>query len=474
MFNSIRKNRLFVDISANSAQIFITQLTGLILFYLSSRYLSKTEFGDFNWSMAVSSTLLTVASLGLDVIFVRKIALKDTPEHFIKLHFFHTLASGICILVMVLLINIWKQSFTQEHPAFNLVSISLVLLTISSTFRLSMMGFEAYKALAWIALVTNGIKLGFVLICSFWGGFTLNQLILGYLFANVSEWVLGYVFISKQVQSIIIPVWHPPTYLKFIRESLPQLGVVLFDSALARMDWILLGLLSSSWITAEYSFAYRMYESSKLPLIIIGPILLTRFTKLFNSNEGISIESAKSVQHFFKWELFIVSLIPIILVSCWSPLMDFFTDNKYGKTDELCYRMLAACVPLHAIINYLWSMGFAQGQIRAIFMITLSVATLNIALNLILIPMYGSNGAALSFLIATLIQALLYAVFMKQEIIKLNYKNCFWMFLNSLLAIVLCQLLFDNIWLQVFSAVIAYGLLAVVTKQIEFKPIGDI
>ena len=86
MFNSIRKNRLFVDISANSAQIFITQLAGLILFYLSSRYLSKTEFGDFNWSMAVSSTLLTVASLGLDVIFVRKIALKDTPEHFIKLH----------------------------------------------------------------------------------------------------------------------------------------------------------------------------------------------------------------------------------------------------------------------------------------------------------------------------------------------------------------------------------------------------
>ena len=154
--------------------------------------------------------------------------------------------------------------------------------------------------------------------------------------------------------------------------------------------------------------------------------------------------------------------------------MDFFTDNKYGKTDELCYRMLAACVPLHAIINYLWSMGFAQGQIRAIFMITLSVATLNIALNLILIPMYGSNGAALSFLIATLIQALLYAVFMNQEIIKLNYKNCFWVFLNSLLAIVLCQILFDNTWLQVFSAVIAYGLLAVVTKQIEFKPIREI
>ena len=60
------KQKLVRDISANTVQTLITQVFGFVIFYITSKYLSKDEFGEFNWAIAIGSTIIATASLGLD------------------------------------------------------------------------------------------------------------------------------------------------------------------------------------------------------------------------------------------------------------------------------------------------------------------------------------------------------------------------------------------------------------------------
>lgn len=468
------KKQLVKDISANTLQTVITQVFALLIFYVTSKYLAKDDFGEFNWSMAIGSTIIALASLGLDVVFVKRVASEQDVVTVSGIHFFHTLLVGVVLCTAVLAITMIWPGFRNTHPLFLLVFINLSLINIANSFRLCLVGLESYRNLAIIAFITSVFKFSGILLLYFLEYFTIHTVILTFIISTCIELALGYIFVNSAISKRITPVLKIKEYKYFIMESLPQLGVVFFDSALARMDWILLGIISTASITADYSFAYRMYESSKLPLLVIAPILLTRFSKLFVQPDKIDQKSKDDIAVFFRVELFVVMIIPIILVCSWTPLIDFFTNNKYGAVNELNYMLLAGCVPLHCISNYMWSMGFAQGQLKAIMYITISVAALNFGLNCLLIPSQGSFGASLAFLISTLVQTVLYVIFMKKDHLQIEIKTCFIAFANAIISIAAAKLLTNYAIFTTLLALVISVILALLTNQINLKQLKRI
>lgn len=463
------KKKLALDISANTLQTFITQLFGLVIFYYSSKYLSKSDFGDFSWSMAVSTLILILSTCGMEITYVKRIALNENSFELIGIHFFHTLVSGIALVVIALLCSVFETPFNIQHPTFTLVFIMLTVLNISSSFKLAMMGMEAFHALALTAIITNVVKLGFILLCFYNHYFTITNTIIAYLLANVIEFVMGYYFICKRLKKNIKPIWQAQKYKAFITESIPQLGILIFDSAVARIDWILLGILSTTVVTADYSFAYRMYESSKIPITVLSPILLTRFSKLFTPGNTLTEQTNNNVLSFFKWELFVVTLIPLFLVCTWSPLIDYFTNNKYGSSNALCFTFMAVSVPLYCITTFMWSIGFAAGKYNLILKLSLATTLINILCNVILIPPYGANGAAAAFLISKAIQTALHLYTIRYDGFKIIPKHFVFAFLNSTCAILIARLCFTNLYLTLLFTFVLYFVLAFITKQVEFN-----
>jgi len=112
------KKKLALDISANTLQTFITQLFGLIIFYYSSKYLSKSEFGDFSWSMAVSTVILILSTFGMEITYVKRIALNQNLYELTGIHFFHTLFSGLVLVLIVLIFQALNTPFNIQHPTF--------------------------------------------------------------------------------------------------------------------------------------------------------------------------------------------------------------------------------------------------------------------------------------------------------------------------------------------------------------------
>jgi O-antigen/teichoic acid export membrane protein len=337
-----------------------------------------------------------------------------------------------------------------------------------------MNGLEAYKRLAVLSLITNSIKFLLIIALYLIHQFTILNVIYCYLITTAVEFVLAYVMLNKSLAIRVKPLLKVKEYKYFILESLPQLGVVLFDSALARIDWILLGIVSTAAITAEYSFVYKIFELSKLPLLIISPILLTRFSKLFSSESIVSPEHQHEIQIFLKLELFLIMLIPLVLSCVWTPLIDYFTDNKYGAVNEVNYYILALCVPLMAVINFLWTLGFVQGQLKVIMFITIGVSIMNILGNTILIPFYGAQGSAIAFLASTILQLFLYLKYIHQNRLKFKLKNAGLAFLIAVFAVACAKFLSNNVIFTTAMALMIYVLLALLSKQIIFKEIKQV
>lgn len=462
------------DISASTIQIGVTQVANLLIFYLISKYISKEEFGFYNWAVALSSTIITVLSFGMDLVYVKRVASEYKPLETINLHFFHTLFSGIILIICALIISSFLPHLFQSNLLFLLILINQVCFSIANSIKLCINGHERYNYLAYIAVSANVLKISLILLLFFTHNFSLQFIIYSFIFSYLTEFLMSYYLANKIVQERIKPKVILSGYKELITESLPQLGTVLFDSALARIDWILMGILATAVKTAEYSFTFKIFEISKLPYLILAPILLTRFSKLFKKDGDFKPEDGNKLDDFFKLEMFIAILIPVMAITIWSDFFDWITDNKYGRVNELTYQLLAVCIPLHYATNFLWTMAFTQGQLKKIFLITAISSSLNICLNFVLIPVFGAEGAALSFLVSTIIQIILYQKMTLQDKYRFKQSVLLTSITIGIIAILSTRWLEIHTVFKLIFSVLIYILLSIFTGLFNIKTLKSI
>lgn len=465
----MESKRFLKDVSASAVQIAVTQVANLIIFYLISKYISKEDFGFYNWSVALSSTIITVLSLGMDLVYVKRVAAGYKPKITISLHFFHVLVtSGLLIVGIGGVSFIFPQLF-NFNTLFLLILINQSVFTIGNSIKFCLNGHEKFNKLAIIAIVTSLTRLVVIAGLLFSNQFTIYNIVFGFIASYLIEFLFSYIIAKRTLDYYIKPKLYVQEYKELIKESFPQLGTVLFDNALARIDWILLGVLTTSVITAEYTFAFKIFEVSKMPYLVIAPILLTRFSKLFKNDREIGEEEKNNLNNLFKVELFLAFIIPIIAISIWSDFFDLITDGKYGAVNLFTYSILAICIPLHYSTNFLWTMAFAQGQLKIIFWITLITSIINIGLNLILINLYNAEGAAAAFLISTIIQIILYIKLTRQAKYQFNLKTLIHYFFIGLIALLPSVLFQTHFILQAILTFSIFISLSVVFNLININ-----
>lgn len=464
------ENKKFLkDISASGVQVIVTQLANLIIFYLISKYVSKEDFGFYNWSVAICSTLITICSFGIDLVYVKRIASGIKEKTTIGLHFFHSLLTTSILIVLGIVITNIFPDIVRSKDIFVLILINQSIFYIVNSIRLCLNGYEQYNVLAKVSIITSILRTISIVALLYFGIFTIENIIFLFITNYIIEFIISYKLSHNYLEYYIKPTFEKVEYKSLLKESLPQLGTVIFDSALARLDWIIMGIIATSVKTAEYTFAFKIFEISKLPYLIIAPILLTRFSKLFKDGNLITNDDKKGLDNLFKVEMFIAFIIPMVAIVIWSDFFDLITDGKYGESTETTYLLLALCIPLQFAINFLWTMAFTQGQLKQILHITIITAIINVILNVILISKYNSNGAAIAFLASSIIQITLYYFITNQTRYKLKINT---LLLSMILACLIINLVF---WLEIhfiiraLIAVISFIIIARLTNLISLK-----
>ena len=281
---SFMNKKIIKDISASTAQVILNQVLGLVIFFITSRYLAKTVYGEMNWSLALLTFVTSVLSLRLEQIVVRRVAAGQNPSKLLTLFSGHLIFTGLLFYAVLLAGSVLFPSFFRRHDLLLILAISQLLTFFSSPFKQLANGKENFRFLAIMSSIANIVRSVWLLLVVLFSTLTIQWVLVIYIFSSFAELAICFYLANYRMKTTFSTQHGIKDYFILIRESLPQAGVVILSASIARIDWILLGLFTTAEKTAEYSFAYKVFELSPFPMLIIAPVLLSRFSRFFRNN----------------------------------------------------------------------------------------------------------------------------------------------------------------------------------------------
>jgi O-antigen/teichoic acid export membrane protein len=225
--------------------------------------------------------------------------------------------------------------------------------------------------------------------------------------------------------------------------------------------------MQANSVTADYTFAYRAFEVARLPIMIVGPIILPKFARLFNSNnDKLAAQKKRQVNKFFSLEIFFAIFMVLCLNIIWGPGIDLITKGKYGYSNSLIFFILSLCIPLQFTINLLWTLTFSAKRYKSVTIVTFITAVVNIVLDVALIHFYGGAGAAIAFLLSVCIQTAAYTFVVNKFIMRFSLLPLLVLAVAGSIAYAASVYLVPGIWSRIGIAVVVYVVLSLLSKQV--------
>jgi O-antigen/teichoic acid export membrane protein len=466
--------KLIKDISASSAQVILNQVFGLLIFLLTSRYLDKPVYGEMNWSLAVLTVVTTIMSLRLEQLVVRRVAAGPDASKLVTLFTAHLVFTSFVFYTLLLIASFLFPGFFKTHYLLMVLAISHLLSFLSSPFKQLANGRENFRYLALMSTIANLIRAVWLMTIVIFSYLTIEWVLVVYIISSVVELIICF-YIGKYRLQVPYNKQHGlKDYLILIRESLPLAGTVILNASIARIDWILLGLFRTREETANYSFAYKVFELSPFPLLIIAPILLSRFSRLFSNPSYNFLERKKDLGMLIRIEMILATGIPLVLNIVWTPLVNLLTANKYGSVNESTFFILSCCIPFLYMNNLLWSALFAQERIGRIFRVTFITFLIILAGDLALISPLGAKGAALVYLFATLVEYINYMRSSSLSSISESWTSPLSCVLAAFASGFLAFYTSDALLIRLLIALPVFCFLLLATKQLRKSDMGYI
>lgn len=463
------KRKIIHDISASSVQVFTNQICGILIFYILSKYISKSIFGEISWCLAVLMLSFAVLGFGIDQVIVRKTAAGKESYKLASLYSFHLILTGVFFLVLLWLIKIFGGESTSRATTLFLLAAGQFLIFLSMPFKQIANGKELFRPLLAMSIGANIFKVAGLLILANVNRLNLDSFIDLYISASAIELMIC-LYVGRRSLNLRPRLsFDLKQYKILVKESLPQLGVIICNAGIARFDWVLLGLISTTTILAEYSFAYKAFEISTLPLLIIAPLLLPRITRWFQQDTE---EAMNKKNHYLvtlvRFEVILACLGSLVLNIIWSPFVDSITNNKYGIINQHTILILSACVPFLYVNNVLWSINFARNQMKLILSVFTVTFLISCGGDLILIPFFHAAGAAFAYFIAIAAQTV---HFLRKTHLENAGRIQYYLFLGIGTALVsgfLATYVSSILWIQVLISVSIYLFILVLSRQLRF------
>jgi O-antigen/teichoic acid export membrane protein len=458
------RNRFFRNVSYNTFQLITNQVFGFLIFYGLSKGFDKNLFGEINWVLAVLLTIFGLLTMGIDQVMVKKIAAGYNQQSIFSIYLFHVIISG-GIFYFILLSGYFLLPNTHSQETFLLyIGLGKLFIYISTPFKQLAVGLERFRELFFMSTISNivrGLSIAILLVLH---KLTVFNMLIVFIMGDLSELALSAFIGRSLLQGFFRLRWNRHRQLSILKESLPQAGVVLFTSIMARFDWILVGLFISAAKLAEYSFAYKIFEVSTLPLLIVAPIMIPLFTRMHEL-----LKNMNNIFFFLEWQIIIASFVALLLNICWIPVIDYISDGKYGMVNSNTIFLLSLSMPLIYFTNYMWTIQFAKGNMKSILKIMAISFAVNIIGCFILIPIYKNEGAAMAYFITIVAQMTFYI--RKRTLILPNIKICLLLFwpLAALLTGYLAFLYSKQIEVRVFTAAIIYLVVVLASKRASLK-----
>lgn len=387
-------SNLLRDVSAFSLQPIFEKMITIILIPLYTSYLTVSDYGKISYYNTVTVVFLALTSLGLGPAFWRFISDKqyNKSEIYCGMVFTQQLAA---ILGSIFIMLAQAIGFIQNG------SLLIVYILAASTQR-AFGGFASHLRIehkAFKYVVTN---LSLTLVRILLTIFLVVQISHSYTSVIISRSVgfilfafIGYTYLFRY-HGVKINI---EIITKMVKYGIPISFGALAGIVLTTSDrFIIQGFLGNKEL-GLYAYAHNYAMIFKG--MIITPFIMAWVPNMWEIYRGEAGESVfPKIAKFFAGGLFLLSdfvVIAIILVAKVLTRGSEYLDGLY------LYPVLLSAYMFYGLYLYEDKGYYFTNNTKYIMYNMLGAATLNIVLNLVMIPKLGILGAAISTLISYMV-----------------------------------------------------------------------
>lgn len=457
------------NIILNYIKTLMSILYPVITFSYSSRILGVENIGKINFSRSIVFYFTMLAVLGTANYGMREGAkFCNKKEELNKLALEILLINTISTVVTYILFFITLFWSPKLHQYWAL------LLVNSLSIGLTSMGTE------WLYNVLGEYKYLTIRTCLF----QLTSLLLLFIFVKDSKDYVLYMGICVLATTgfYIVNILRLPRVIEFKKytdynikkHSIPIM--ILFVQAAsvqlyANLDTTLLGILCGDLAVGYYTAAVKIVRMINPVIISFGTVLLPQTTLLLEEN-NIS-QYRDMLKHIFKY-LFLISIpsaLGLFLLS--GDLLLLFCGRGYELSivPMKVLSFLVIIIPFGSLIQM--HIFLPNGKERYMLYATLCGAVVNFALDMLFIPRFGTNGAAVATVVAELGVTSMCILLSK---VYFSFYNVFFAIIQyvcacipMLFVFIICKILFEKnlvcIIIEIILCIIVYFMMLLFEKN---------
>lgn len=460
-------------IAQNTAYLFVAEVISKIAFFLLvifiARKLGDIEFGKYSFAMSYGFLFTIIANCGLDILLIRNVAReKEKIKKYIdNVSLLKIFLSIFSFLSLVLIINIFEYDLNTKIIVY-IFGLSLILSTFANTFRSVFFAFEemSYESLIKISERVSIVFFGCILIFL---GYGLFHIALVFLIISILNILFSFLVVNKKfVKPNFEFDWK---FWKFLlKDSWPFALMGVFWVLYLRIDIIMISLMKGYAVAGWYNASFQIIEAlSFIPIVFMNAVFPVMSKFYFSNKSNLNMIYEKS----FKYLLILVLPIAVGIFM----LSDRFIYLVYGKqfiNSIFALKILIISLIFAFIIRPVNKVLVAIGKQKIPVYLTVIIGPLNIILNIILIPIFSLNGAAIATLISEILLFLITYFFLYKYSYRISlFKMSFKVIIASIIMGLFIYLFYSiNLILLIFLSAIIYILAIFLLKifdKIDFK-----
>jgi PST family polysaccharide transporter len=377
---------------------------GLLVGVWLARYLGPEQFGILNYATAFFALFSAVATLGLDEIVVRDIVRATDPDNEILgtsfvLKFVGGFAAFALAVVAVLFIR----------PTDALTQTLVMVIAFGSVFQafdVIDFWFQSQVQSKYVVYAKNA---AFLLISLVKAVMIMTKAsLVSFAWAGVAEIVVGSIGLVVVYRSngYVLSAWRSSFRLakKLLHASWPLIFSGIIVMIYIRIDQVMIGEMIGNGGVGVYSAAVRLTEVWYVFPTAICSSLFPLIVNAKKTDEALYYRHLQKLYVLMFW----LSLVVAIFISIYAGrLVTFIFGKQYiGATMALSINCWAGIFIFSGLVSNLWYL-IENLSHYALYRHLLG-ALVNVSLNLVLIPRYGINGAAIATLITQFVTSYLF------------------------------------------------------------------
>jgi len=399
--------RYFKNTSWLFGEKILRMVVGLFVGIWVARYLGPERFGLFSYAQSFVGLFVVIATLGLDGIVVRELVKDDSKSNELIGTAFWLKVMGAILVLIILTVSI---SFSSNDAYVNTLMLVITSAAIFQSFNVVDMYFQA-KVLSKFVAYTNFISLLISSIIKI--VLILNEASLIYfawvvLFDSIVL-ALGFIyfFLKNSTISIRNLVFKKTVAIALLKDSWPLILSGIVVSIYMKIDQVMIKEMLNIEAVGQYAAAVRLSEAWYFIPMVISASLFPAIVNSKKISKELYYERLQKLYNLMVW-MAIAIAIPMTFLSDW--IVELLYGGQYNEAGSvLTIHIWSGVFVFLGVASGKW---FVTENLQMLsFWRTFNGMVVNVALNFILIPKYGIQGAAIATLLSQCMAAYIFDFF---------------------------------------------------------------